>query len=236
MWKASARMSDDAGGAKDDARREEASPAAQGTADDPQVVAAVRSLQAGDDAAAEVLFRRFYPPIRLFFENQPRLKHEADDLAQKTLQRAFLSIGQFRFQSRFYTWLRRIGENVWRNADRYHRAIKRDAPTVPLDASTGGDAEETGGVESERTELEALTLDPEEAALAGEGVRVLRDAMARLPAGMRRLMELRVLQDLSYDDIAEHVGVTTGTVKSQLHEARKRLRPVLREYFRDAEL
>jgi RNA polymerase sigma-70 factor (ECF subfamily) len=229
-------MSDHAGGAKDDARRQDPSRAVEAPADDPEVLDAVRRLQAGDEAAAEVLFRRYYPPIRLFFENQSRLKHEADDLAQETLKRAFLSIEQFRFESRFHTWLRRIGKNVWRNADRYHRATKRGAPTVPLDVVTGTAGEENAGVDSGRTELEALSLNPEEATLSGESVQVLQTAMAGLPAGMRHLTELRVLQDLSYDDIAERAGVSTGTVKSQLHEARKRLRPVLRDYFRDAEL
>ena len=193
-------------------------------------------LQAGDERAAEVLFRRFYAPTRLFFENQPRLRHEADDLAQLTLERAFRKIHQFRFECRFQTWLRRIGENVWRNADRYHRALRRDVPTVPLDLVAGGPENNAERVDMERTQVEETAPNPEEQVLADEEVRVLHRAMACLPAGMRQLMELRVIHDLSYDAIATQAGVTTGTVKSQLHEARKRLEPVLREYFRDAEL
>ena len=229
-------MSDDAGGTKDENVRGGFVVDDERPSEDPEILQAVRDLQDGDERAAEVLFRRYYPPLLRFFKSQPHLAHEADDLAQLTLERAFRKIDQFRFESLFHTWLRRIGENVWKNADRYHRAIKRDAPTVPLDTVAGAADDSPDRIDSGRTELEELGPGPEAAALARESVAVLQSAMAELPPGMRHFMELRVVDELSYSEIAEQAGVTTGTVKSQLFEARKRLQPLLRDYFGDPEL
>lgn len=216
-------MSEDAGGTKE--RR---------ATDPPEVTAAVRALQAGDPRGAEVIFRRYYKKLFGFFASQTPLTHEADDLAQETLIRACHKIDQYRSEALFYTWLRRIAENVWRNADRYHRTRKRAAETVPLAETVNGASEEGGRLGLDHTDLGQIEPDPEAAALAREETELLRGAMAELPPGMRRFVELRVWDDLEYDEIAERAGVTTGTVKSQLHEARKRLAPLLREHFHDA--
>lgn len=217
-------MSEDAGGTK----------GAPPPSDPVEVTEAVRALQGGDPRGAEVLFRRYYKKLVVFFKSQTPLAHEAEDLAQETLERAFRKIGQFRGQSLFSTWLRRIAENVWKNAGRYHRRHKRGAPTVPLAESAGDEGEDGEGVDLDRTDVGQLEPDPESAVLALEETELLREAMAELPPGMRQLMELRVWDDLGYEEIAERAGVSTGTVKSQLHEARQRLEPLLRDHFHDA--
>lgn len=210
-------------------RRGPAEPPPPKTPEDEEILRAVRALQAGagPDAFAPI-YRRFRRSLVYFFANQSSLRDEAEDLAQITLLRAYEKIHQYRFEAKFETWLRQIGENVWRNAVRDRQAAKRAAELEPLDLT----AEDWGA--SSRLADGAPT--PEQAALAEERRRVLQEAVEALPPGMRRCTELRVYQDLQDHEISRVTGIREGTVRSQLFEARKRLEPVLAKYFQGAGL
>jgi RNA polymerase sigma-70 factor (ECF subfamily) len=198
---------------------------------DEEILEAVQALQAGapSDRSFETLFRHFYRPLHRFFANRPALREEADDLTQTTLWRAFERIHQYQPEDHagFDAWLRTVAENVWKNAVRERLTLKRSLPGGAVEL----DANEEGPALALRTE----TPDPERAALARERTRVLRDAIDSLPAGMRRVTELRLLGDLKYEDIARVQGIGLNSVRSQLFEARRRLKPVLDDYFQGAD-
>jgi RNA polymerase sigma-70 factor (ECF subfamily) len=206
-------------------------PPAADRPEDEEIRAAVRAVQggAGPDAFG-LIFRRFYRPLRNFFANQSTLRDEADDLAQATLFKAYENIGQYRFEAPFHAWLRQIGENVWRNALREGKAAKRGSGTVSLETAV-----RSGEGEPLPVDVADARPTPEQEALAGEKVRVLRAAIEALPPGMRQMTEMRLFADLKYREIAEATGSGLNTVRSQLFEARKRLKPVLDEYFQGAE-
>jgi len=210
-------------------RRGPAAPPSPAPAEDEEILKAVRALQAGagPDAFAPI-YRRFSPPLRRFFSRQTVLREEAEDLAQKTLFQAYEKIHQYRFEARFQTWLRQIGENVWRNAVRETQAAKRSAQIEPLDPA-----------DVEGRDVPVHLADqgptPEQAALAEERMKVLQKAIEALPAGMRRCTELRLYQDLKYREISDATGIGLNSVRSQLFEARQRLKPVLDEYFQGAD-
>lgn len=195
--------------------------------EDEEILQAVRALQAGagPDAFAPI-FSRYYRPLYLFFANRPALRQEADDLAQATLLRVFENIHQYRSEASFEAWLWQIGHNVWRNAVRDRQALKRGPATEALE-ETGepGEPFPAGAVFGD------APATPEEVALHGERIRILRAAIEGLPQGMRQCAELRLFADLKYREIAEMTGIGMNTVRSQLFEARKRLKPVLDEYF-----
>jgi RNA polymerase sigma factor (sigma-70 family) len=65
---------------------------------------------------------------------------------------------------------------------------------------------------------------------------VLRDAIESLPPGMRQCTELRLFADLKYQEISRITGIGLNSVRSQLFEARQRLKPVLDHYFQGADL
>jgi RNA polymerase sigma-70 factor (ECF subfamily) len=201
-------------------------PAATTGQEDEEILAAVRSLQAGAGPEAFApIARRFLRPLTTFFANRPALKDQADDLVQDTLLRVYRNIGQYRFEAAFSTWVRQIAENVWKNAVRNLQAAKRGAPVESLDSVPEG-----------REEDESLALidpapTPEERALATEQERVVRSAIEELPAGMRLCAELRLGSDLKYREISDVTGIGLDTVRSQLFEARKRLKPILERYF-----
>lgn len=199
--------------------------------EDEEIRAAVRAVQGGAGREAfGLIFRRFYRPLYNFFSHQSVLRDDADDLAQATLLRAYENIGQYRFEAPFHAWLRQIGENVWRNAVRERMAAKRGPGTVSLEAVV---RDEEGTART--VEVADAGPTPEQEALAGEKVRVLRAAIEALPPGMRQMTEMRLFTDLKYREIAEATGIGLNTVRSQLFEARKRLKPVLDEYFQGAE-
>lgn len=202
-------------------------------AEDRKIEAAVRALQQGGDPSDFApIYHRFFPGLHRFFANRPSLREQADELAQETLLKAYQNIHQFRHEARFSTWLRKIAQNVWINADRKAAADKRSVDTVPLELEdTEGEARPLEVAEAnfygERPAHPAQVA----AALDRERTQVLNDALAELPEGQRRSFELWALEDLKYREIAEHMGVDIGTVKSQISAARKRLRPLVSEYF-----
>lgn len=203
---------------------------------DEEILLAVRALQSGAGRDAfEVVFRRFYRPLFNFFANQPALREEAEDLAQATLFRAWERIHQYRFEASFAAWVRQIGENLWKNALRERRAIKRpqlvEAPEPAVDAEG-----ETAALFALENGVPDEALNPEEEVLAGERTRKLQAAIEALPPGMRQCAELRLFADLRYREISDVTGIGLNSVRSQLFEARKRLKPVLDEYFQGAEL
>lgn len=201
--------------------------AATATPADEEILAAIRSLQAGagPDTFAPIA-RRYWKPLFTFFSNRPSLQSQADDLTQATLLRAYQSLGQYRFEAAFFTWIWQIAENVWKNAVRDLQAAKRGAPVESLDAAGDEGQEEAGSLK-----IADPAPTPEAAALAAERVKVLRSAIEALPAGMRKCTELRLYSDLKYREISDVTGIGLDTVRSQLFEARKRLKPVLEEYF-----
>jgi RNA polymerase sigma-70 factor (ECF subfamily) len=202
------------------------------------VVAAVRALQAGpSEDASEVLYLRFYRPLLLFFQNQTELREDAEDLAQGAFFQALANIRQYKFNAPFGIWLRRIGENVWLNAVRARRAVKRGPQPSSLSAPERRvDDEEERLLEVGRSVFAAEAATPEEVALDREAEKVLAEELATLPAGMRRCFELRFYGELEYHEIAAVTGVSVGAVRSQLFEARQRLQPHLGRYLRGGDL
>lgn len=139
---------------------------------------------------------------------------DADDLAQEAFVRAWRSLGRFRHDSTFRTWLHGIAINVIRT----HRG--RGPRLRRLFGLAGADRE--GAADP----LERASLDD-----GIEGPLAMREmidrALATLPPDMREAVVLRDVQGLDYKEIAAALGVPLGTVESRIFRARQRLRPLL---------
>jgi RNA polymerase sigma-70 factor, ECF subfamily len=202
-------------------------PATTASQADEEILAAIRSLQAGAGPEAfGPVARHLMRPLTTFFGNRPSLRDQADDLVQDTLVRVYEKIDQYRFEAPFLSWVLRIATNIWKNAVRDLHAAKRGVPVDSLSS-----AREEGREEDELLALADPAPSPEAAALAAERAKVLRSAIDGLPRGMRVCTELRLGADLKYRDISKVTGIGLDTVRSQLFEARKRLRPLLERYF-----
>jgi RNA polymerase sigma-70 factor (ECF subfamily) len=187
------------------------------------------ALRSGEDR--EEVFRRIYEryrrPVHAYFARRGGSVEECRDLAQETFLRVFRGIDSFRAESRFETWVYEIAQNVWRNDVRDRLAKKRAFKTVALeddvDAAAAGQEGLPGAHRGEHEELAGL--------LSAERVALLRAALAELPPQMRRCVELRLDQDLKFREIAVLMKVSIDTVKSQIAQAKTRLRGRLGSYF-----
>ncbi len=139
---------------------------------------------------------------------------DADDLAQESFVRAWRSLGAFRFDSTFRTWLHGIAINVIRTHRGRLSRLRRLFGGPARDRETAADPLDEIAVE-----------DGIEAPLA------MRDtidrALASLPIELREAVVLRDVQGLDYREIAEALGVPLGTVESRIFRGRQRLRPLL---------
>jgi len=124
---------------------------------------------------------------------------EAQDLVQETLLQAVRSAPRFRGCSSVYTWLHGILLNLTRH---YHRDRKRMVYDEELARQEPGPAEENPS----RLDVE-MTTD------------ALADALARLSGPHREVLILRFYEDMKIHEIAAHLGISKGTVKSRLHYA-----------------
>lgn len=179
----------------------------------------------------EQLFERYYRPVSYFFANRGFSNEECRDLTQETFLKVYTGMDGFRRESSIETWLFKIAGNIWRNALRSRSAEKRDGLEVSMgtlfDGGEGISAAISGSTAS------AMNSGPLDGALADEQTRLLREAIDDLPAQMRQCLLLRIDRDLKYREIAVLMKISVDTVKSQLFQAKERLKLRLSKYFDD---
>lgn len=136
---------------------------------------------------------------------------DAEDIVQETFLQAFRKLDTFRANSSFYTWIYRIAVNA---AINFHRRTKK---TVSL--SVHPDPGRELAVDDD--EQPAHRLESQE-----EAARVQAGLM-RLSTEHRQILVMREIDDLSYEQIADILGMPVGTVRSRLHRARLQLKELL---------
>lgn len=133
---------------------------------------------------------------------------DAQDLVQETFLQAFRSAHRFRAQSSVYTWLHGILLNLSRHHHRQRgRIVYDDLLIAGQDEAAPGDA--------------LLAVDFETASAS------LQEALQRLPETFREILILRFYEEMKLDEIATHLKLPRGTVKSRLHYALKQMQKLL---------
>jgi RNA polymerase sigma-70 factor (ECF subfamily) len=161
----------------------------------------VRRAQAGDDAAFEALYASAAGRVFAVLLRTCADREMAERLTQDTFILAWRRLATFRGQSRFTSWLHRIAVNVMLQDGRAtERRVAR--VTTADDVVLHGAPARDGGTE--------LRLD-------------LERAIASLPPGARTALVLHDVEGYTHDEIADMTGLATGTIKSQLHRARRLL-------------
>jgi RNA polymerase sigma-70 factor (ECF subfamily) len=154
--------------------------------------------------------------------NMVRNEQDAWDLAQDGFIKAWKSIGRFRGQSSFYTWLYRILMNV--AIDSLRR--KQIEGGSEFDDSLGLKNIEPAAATAPRAEM------PPAAKLSDKEIRARIDAaIQKLTPERRAVITLRELDGLDYQEIADAMGCSIGTVMSRLFYARKKLQSMLRDVY-----
>jgi len=187
----------------------------------------------GDKEAYRALVERYQGRLFSTALDIVKTREDAEDVVQETFVKAFLSLGQFKGQSSFYTWLYRICFNmaidIRRKAGRRggthlefkeHLGVNRSAVEDGARESGGGGT----GHHPQRVE------GPHDALARKELGRKIQEVLGELSEEHRAVIMLREIDGLDYDEIAQAIGVPKGTVMSRLFYARKALQKALEEF------
>ena len=187
----------------------------------PQVdIDLVRRVQAGDNAAFDLLVRKYQHRVAALIGRYIPDWSECQDVAQEAFLRAYRAIGSFRGDAQFSTWMHRIAVNTAKN---HLVAHNRRPPTDDIDIS---DAEQfESGLrlrDNDTPERELMRQQLEQT--------VLR-AVEELPQELRDAITFREVEGMSYEEIAERMDCPIGTVRSRIFRAREaidaRMKPLL---------
>ncbi|HEY8251848.1 MAG TPA: RNA polymerase sigma factor RpoE [Burkholderiales bacterium] len=181
----------------------------------------VARAQGGDKQAFELLVEKYQRKLARLLSRFIRDPAEVEDVTQEAFIKAYRALPAFRGDSAFYTWLYRIGINTAKN---YLMAMGRRAPT-----STEVEAEEAEGFE-EGEQLRDINT-PESVLLSNEIAETVNSTIEGLPEELRRAIQMREIEGMSYEDIAQAMNCPIGTVRSRIFRAREaiaeQLRPLL---------
>ena len=183
----------------------------------------IRRAQQGDNGAFEELLLLHQKKVYNLCLRMSANPDDALDLSQEAFLRAWRSLGQYQFEASFSTWLFRLTSNICIDFLRRKKRRQETSLTESYDDSNEG------------AELSVPDAQPgpEQQAMTNETKIELARAMEQLSPEHREILQLRVVEDLQYEQIADILGVRVGTVKSRLARARLALRKILKagNYF-----
>src|SRR5262245_42142253 len=182
---------------------------------DAAAVAAERALvercRSGDERAFQELVERHKDLVFALIARTVQDRSRAEDLAQEVFLRVHRGLPYFRGEARLSTWIYRIVANVCLQDQ------TRGAPTVSLDA-----------LQADPATSQAATPSAADRQFGDLELRDrLEKAIAKLPANYRLLIAAHYLQGILYEDLAEALDLPLGTIKTQLHRAKRQLRRLL---------
>jgi RNA polymerase sigma-70 factor (ECF subfamily) len=185
----------------------------------------VDRFKKGDQSAFDEMVTRYWDRIYSMVNQLLRNTQDAEEVTQDAFIRAHRGLAQFRGDSAFSTWLYQIATNLARNRYWYWWRRKRDK-SISLDQPIGPEGDMTLA-----DVIPAKVETPDDITVTQEFVDRIGEAMEKLGTKHREILVLRNVKNLSYEEIAEVLGISVGTVKSRIARARESLRDKLGEDF-----
>jgi len=177
--------------------------------DDQFLIAAAKD---GDKAAYGKLVLKYQKRlVRLVFMMLGRID-AAEDIAQEALVKGYMALESFEIDRPFYPWIATIARNLALNQ------IKKDEKTSRI-------------VDEDEIEIDIpdMSDNPLDKLLDKENERRLAQAILALPVAYRTAFVLRTIEKMSYEEIAEKLNISLGTVNSRISRAREKLVEMLKE-------
>lgn len=175
----------------------------------------ISSLQAGEESAYEQLIERFQCPVYNLAYRLLNDPADASDVVQEVFLKIFRNVGSFRGDSSLRTWVYRIAVNESHNRRRWLFRHRRGELGID-DTFEDSDTREKPLMDSGETPFD-FTVNREAQIL-------LEEALAQVNPVFRTALVLREIEDMSYEEIAEILDVSIGTVKSRIVRGREALR------------
>ena len=167
----------------------------------------------GRTAAFGELVRRYQDRLYNTVHRLVANAEDAQDVVQDAFLHAYQSLGSFKGDSQFFTWLYRIAVNTAISLRRKQRVVH----TIRA-GRDGGEGEPLDASEFSR---------PEHALEKAEQERRVQNALQRLSPEHRTVLVLKDIDGQKYETMADILGVPVGTIRSRLHRARLELREIL---------
>ena len=171
----------------------------------------IRKFQSGDETAFTKLVLKHKEKVRNLIYLTLGDVDYIDDISQDVFISAFKMLSNFRYESKFTTWLYRVTVNKCKD---YLRKKKVRSIFSPID-------EHEYHLRS-RTKSDSMDIS-----------RMVRKAIDKLPAKLREPLILRDIEGLSYKEIADKSGLEVGTIKSRIFRARQALKIILEPFQKD---
>jgi RNA polymerase sigma-70 factor (ECF subfamily) len=172
-------------------------------------------LQAGEENAYEKLIERFQSPVYNLAYRLLNDQADANDVTQEVFLKIFRNIGSFRGESSLRTWVYRIAVNESHNRRRWLFRHRRGETGIE-DTFEDSESREKPLMDSGET--------PFDFTMNREAQLLLEEALAEINPVFRAALVLREVEDMSYENIAEILEVSIGTVKSRIVRGREALR------------
>jgi RNA polymerase sigma-70 factor (ECF subfamily) len=190
-----------------------------GVFDESELVAKART---GDLEAFNALINRYERKIYRLAKHITQNDEDAEDVLQETFLKAYEHLKDFQGQSKFYTWIVRIGVNESLMKLRKRRSDR----TVPLDEPVDT------GEDTVAREIAVWDENPEQRYSREELGKILDEAVDTLRPAFRTVFVLRDIEELSTEETAEALHISVPAVKSRLLRARLQLREKLTRFFK----
>lgn len=165
----------------------------------------------GNQKAYAELMARYREPVYYMLLKMVNNKDDADDLTIEAFGKAFNRLNQYTATFAFSTWLFKIATN---NAIDFIR--RRKMLTFSIDKRIEGEDGSEMAID-----IRSNTPDPEEKAMQKQEVQMMMAVIEKLKPRYKSLIELRFIEELSYEEIAQRLDLPIGTVKAQLFRARE---------------
>lgn len=174
----------------------------------------IARIKQGDSAAFRLIFERHQRLVFRFLYGIVGDDALAEELAQETFLQAYKNINTLKDETKLATWLCGIAKNLAYNR---LRAARREGRTIEIDESL---------IVSEKDES-----SPDRRLLNIELSRVIDDALLQLDDDKRTVFTLKLLRQMSYEEIAEITGFSIPKLKTDLHRAKAEMRSLIRPYL-----
>ena len=178
----------------------------------------IQKVIGGDKNAFEELVMANQKNVYNLAYKMTRNEDDALDISQEAFIKAYRQLSGFRGDSRFSVWLYRLTYNLCIDFLR----------KKPAQTTLSLDYEDDDG-DLKPLEIPDLRNLPEDNAMRGEMRKTIAESIDELKARYREILVMREVTGMSYDEIAESLGVNVGTVKSRLSRARLKLIEILEE-------
>lgn len=175
----------------------------------------------GDNLAFEALMEKHMGIIYNIALRMTANQDDAEDMTQEIMIKIFRSLGSFKGNSKFSTWIYRVAVNTC--LDELKK--KKNKKHLSLDAEISGDDGEN------QIEIKDDSPSPEKLAEQNELRDMVAAAVKLLSDEHRAVIVLRDIRGMSYSEIAEILGCSDGTVKSRISRARAQLKMILEKEY-----